>query len=192
MRNRLARAVLSLVAGSIGVAIGLYFGRFIATAVGGAVAIAASGTGASLATIALATSISWWAFIGLAGGLAWAFSALKRRRLLFVVISVAGFALGGLIAALPEMNRADRASALAALAAPVGGALAGLLIGLAARLRIRSALMPAVGAAAMAIAGPQIGSVLPSPNWIALLAPGALVGAALSALAPDESTSPPA
>jgi hypothetical protein len=65
----------------------------------------------------------------------------------------------------------------------LGGALAGLLVGLAAGLGIRAVALLIVGAAAMLIAAPQIGPALPAPDVIALLAPGALIGAALAILA---------
>lgn len=194
MRHRLPRILLSLVVGSFGIAIGLYFGRFSAGGVGLLFA-------SSRQALPLATSTTWWAFVGLLGGLGLAFSAVRQRRARFVAVSVVGFALGGAIAALPEMSRIDRSTALAALAMPLGGALAGLLAGLAAQLRVRSALILVVGVVAMAIARPHIdprGSAIPRPieswtlsDWIALLVPGALLGGALAALTPDDAIAPP-
>ena len=193
MSNRLARIVLGTLVGSIGVGIGLYFGRFVAAA-------AALPFAASRQAIPLATGAAWWAFVGLIGGLGLAFAAVNRGRVLFVLVSIVGFALGGVIAALPEAGRVDRSAALSALAVPIGGGLAGLLIGLAARLKARSALMLIAGVAALAIAAPHIdprGSAIPRPigswqlsDWLALLAPGAIIGGTLAALAPEREEPP--
>jgi len=176
--------MVSLAAGSIGVAIGLYFGRFIA----GAVALPFA---SSRQAIPLATGVTWWAFIGLIGGLGLAFTAVSERRVRFVLVSLLGFALGGAIAALPEANRLDRSSVLATLAVPLGGALAGLLTGISARLGVRSALAAIVGALAMLIAKPHLDALIPPSDWVALLAPGAMIGTALALLAPDNENAPP-
>jgi len=184
MRNRLPRILLSLVVGSFGVAIGLYFGRFIAGGVGLLFA-------SSRQALPLATSTTWWAFVGLLSGLGLAFSAVTQRRVRFVAVSVVGFAVGGAIAAWPEISRLDRGTLQAALAVPLGGALAGLLAGLAARLKVRAVPMSIVGALATVVARPHLDALIPPPDWIALLVPGALLGAALAALMPDNAIAPP-
>jgi len=206
--RRLVRLVVSLVSGSISVAIGLYFGRFIA-------GVAALPFASSRQAIPFATGISWWAFVGLIAGLALAFTALSRSRVRFIAISLLGFALGGGLAALLAMTgSADRNAIAATLAVPLGGALAGLLMGVSARLGVRSVIVAIVGALAMAIAAPHIaGSALPprslfdvllslitgstarsaadagavAANTFSLLVPGALIGAVLAALAPSEA-----
>jgi hypothetical protein len=183
MNTRIARIVLSLIVGSIGVAIGLYFGRFPAGGVGFLFR-------SSLQAISLATGVTWWAFIGLIGGLGLALSTLNKRRVRFVALSVVGFAAGGALAALLVSSSADRTAATATLAVPLGGALAGLVMGLSAGLGSRSVLILIVGALAMAIGGPYIdprSSAIPPFDVIALLAPGALIGAALAAWAPDDA-----
>jgi hypothetical protein len=204
MSRRATRIVLSAVVGSIGVAIGLYFGRFIAGGVG---VLFASSRGA----LPFATSIAWWAFIGLVGGAGLAVVAIGHRRIGFVAAALAGFALGGALAAVPEASRLDRDAALAVLATPAGGALAGLLMGLSARLKTGVVLMIVAGALAMWIAQPffdllpprsildAILSVLVGSgsstsassdagavalNTLLLFAPGALIGIALAALKP--------
>jgi hypothetical protein len=186
--RRLIRTLASLAAGSIGVAAGLYFGRFVAAGAGGLLAIGSS-AGTTRAAISLATSTAWWAFIGLIAGAGLAFTAVKTRRIQFAVITLVGFALAGALAA---WLGSTPTAPLASVALPAGGALAGLLAGLAARLKVGSALMLFVGAAAMTLAGPHIdarGSAIPRPiaswalaDWLALLAPGALMGAALGYL----------
>ncbi|HLF25632.1 MAG TPA: hypothetical protein VJG32_04800 [Anaerolineae bacterium] len=185
MSNRLARMVLSLVVGSIGVAIGLYFGRFIAGGVGLLFA-------SSRQAIPIATSTAWWAFIGLIGGLALAFSAVRKHRVLLVLASIVGFALGGAIAALPEASRIDRSALLATLAVWLGGALAGLLLGLGARLGVRALVLAAAGALAMFLARSHLEALIPPSDVFALLAPGALLGVVLAALAPERAAAPPA
>jgi len=207
MSSRVSRIVLSVVVGMVAVALGLYSGRFIALGVGLVFA-------SSLQALALATSVTWWGFIGLINGVGLGFGALRRGRLRFILMSVLGFALGGVIAAVPGMNRMDRASAIAVLATPVGGALAGLLIGLSVRLKAGVVLMVIAGALAMWIAQPffellpprsildalltaLVGSGSSTPassdagtvalNTLLLLAPGALIGAALSAWMPDHA-----
>jgi len=189
MNTRVARIVLSVIVGSIGVAIGLYFGRFPAGGVGFLFR-------SSLQAISLATGITWWAFVGLIGGLGLALSALSRHRVRFVMLTVIGFAAGGALAALLVSSSADRTAATATLAVPLGGALAGLVMGLSARMGVGAVLMLIVGALAMTIGGPYIdprSSAIPPFDVIALLVPGALIGAVLAALAPDAaSPSPPA
>src|SRR3990172_4768649 len=151
MRNRLSRIVLSLVVGSIVVAIGLYLGWFIAIGLQAARTLSGSVRAQpSRETVALVTDVTRWTFLGLTTGLGLAFAALP-----------------------------------------------GLLLGLGARLDIRSALMLIVVALAMMIAGPFIDPrssvMLPSPlrltlsDWLILLAPGALIGAILAALVPTGS-----
>ncbi len=184
MRNRLPRILLSLVVGSFGVAIGLYGGRFVAGGVGLLFA-------SSRQALPLATSTTWWAFVGLLGGLGLAFSAVSQRRVRFIVISVVGFALGGAIAAWPEISHVDRGTIQAALAVPLGGALAGLLAGLAAQLKVRAVPLSIVGALATVVARPHLDTLIPPSDWIALLAPGALLGAALAAFLPDNAVAPP-
>ena len=186
MNNRLVRIVLSLVVGSVAVAIGLYFGRFIA-------AVVALPFASSRQAIPFATGITWWAFVGLIAGLGLAFAAMGRRRVRLILASVVGFGLGGALAVLlVTAGGANRASALIALATPLGGALAGLLIGWAAGSGARSSLMLIAGALAMAIATPHIGSVIPPSDWIALLLPGAIIGATLGAIAPLTGDNPSA
>ncbi len=171
--------VLSLVLGSIGVAAGLYFGRFLA-----------GGAGLPFATsyvaLVITTGAVWWAFVGLAGGVGLAAGAMRSHRLRFVLISIVSFALGGVVAALPEAARADRASAFAWLAVASGGALAGLGIGLAAGLKARAVVTMLAGALAMFVARPYF-ALIPPSDPIALLAPGALIGAILAALVPNGS-----
>ena len=177
--RRLVRVLASLAAGSIGVAIGLYFGRFVA----GPVALPFA---ASRQAIAFATGATWWAFIGLTGGFGLAFTAVRERRIRFVLVSLLGFVLGGALAAwLGLIGSSSRNAIWAELAAPLGGALAGLLVGLAARRQARSALMAIAGALALVMARPHLDALIPPPDWVALLAPGALIGAALAVLAPD-------
>jgi hypothetical protein len=189
MNSRILKIVLSLVVGAVGVAIGLYFGRFVSAPAGLLFA-------SSRQAIPLATGITGWAFIGFIGGLGLAFTAVSRHRARFVLVSILGFALGGLLAALPEaIGRADRNSTLAVLALPLGGALAGLLLGLGAQLRTQALLTLIAGAAAMAIGGPFIGpqsSVIPPADWVALLLPGAIIGATVAVLAPVDGSVPPA
>ncbi len=176
----LIRMLASLAAGSIGVAIGLYFGRFVA-------GLAALPFAASRQAVPFATGAAWWALIGLAGSLGLAFTAVRRRRIRFVSVALVGFVLGGVLAAwLGQIGSSSRNAALTGLAAPLGGALAGLIVGLSARLQARSALLAIAGALALAIARPHLDALIPPPDWIALLAPGALIGAALAVLAPDQ------
>jgi len=182
--RRLVRIIASLAAGSIGVAIGLYFGRFIA----GAVAFPFA---TSRQAIPFATGITWWAFIGLIGGLGLAFTAVSKRRIRFILVSLLGFALGGALAAwLGMIGSSNRNATLAGLAVLLGGALAGLLTGTSAQLGVRSVLMASVGALAMTLARPHLDALIPPSDWIALLAPGALIGAALAVLAPDNGDAP--
>jgi len=180
MGNRLVRIGLSLIVGSVAVAIGLYFGRFVAAA-------AALPFASSRQAISFATSIAWWVFIGLIAGVGLALTAVSRYRFRLVLVAVVGFGLGGALAALiAGAAGADRNSALITLAMPIGGALAGTIIGLGAGLRARSAVTLIAGAVALWIAAPHIGSVIPPSDWIGLLAPGAILGAALAALAPND------
>lgn len=180
MNPRYARILYSIAGGSIGVAVGLYFGRFIA---GGA----AFPFRSSLQTIQLVTSTAWWATIGLTGGLGLAFTAIRRKRFRFVISSVLSFALGGICAALLVQAAAgDRASSLPGLAIPLAGALSGLLIGLAAGLKSRALTMLIVGALALAIAAPHIGAPFPPNDIPALIVPGALLGMALAVLSYDQ------
>ncbi len=179
MNHRLVRIVLSLIAGSICVAIGLYFGRFIAGGVGFLVA-------SSRQAIPFATGITWWAFTGLIAGVGLTFTAVRKRRFRVFVASFVGFALGGALAVvLATAAGGDRNSVVIVLAVPLGGALAGLLMGVSAELGARVVVMMLAGAAALWIAAPQIGSVIPPSDWISLLAPGAIIGAVLAALAKD-------
>ncbi|HKZ84741.1 MAG TPA: hypothetical protein VJ793_13885 [Anaerolineae bacterium] len=198
MRNRLSRIVLSLVVGSIVVAIGLYLGWFIAIGLQAARTLSGSVRAQpSRETVALVTDVTRWTFLGLTTGLGLAFAALHKHRVRFLLASIAGFALGGALASWLVVTSLDRAAPAATLALPLGGALAGLLLGLGARLDIRSALMLIVVALAMMIAGPFIDPrssvMLPSPlrltlsDWLILLAPGALIGAILAALVPTGS-----
>lgn len=198
MNKRVSRIVLSLVLGSIGVAAGLYLGWFVAVGLQVARTLSGSaGAQPSRETVALVTDVTRWAFLGLTAGLGLAFAALHKRRVRFLLASIAGFALGGTLASWLVVTSLDRAAPAATLALPLGGALAGLLLGLGARLDIRSALMLIVVALAMMIAGPFIDPrssvILPSPlrltpgDWIILLTPGALIGAILAALVPNGS-----
>jgi hypothetical protein len=179
MNKRVSRIVLSLVLGSIGVAAGLYFGRFLA-----------GGAGLPFATsyvaLVITTGAVWWAFVGLTGGVGLAAGAVRSHRLRFVSISMASFALGGVVAALPEVARADRASTLALMAIPLGGALAGLGIGLAAGMKERAVIMMLTGALAMFVARPYF-ALIPPSDPLALLAPGALIGVVLAALVSNVS-----
>lgn len=181
MSHRLGRIALSTLVGAVAVAIGLYFGRFVAAA-------AALPFASSRQAIPLATGTTWWAFTGLIAGVGFALTAVSAHRIRVALVSILGFGLGGALAAVFTIaSGADRAPALTTLGAPLGGplggALAGLLVGLAAGLGIRAVALLIVGAAAMLIAAPQIGPALPAPDVIALLAPGALIGAALAILA---------
>ena len=197
--RRLVRIIASLAAGSIGVAIGLYLGWFAAAGLQAA-RIFATRNQLSLGAIALITETVRWAFIGLIGGSGLAFTVVNQRRLVFILASILGFALGGALTALLVFGNLNRNAASATLGVPLGGALAGLLSGLGARLGIRSVLMLIVTALAMVIGGlfidPRSPGILPSPlrlgltDWIALLAPGALIGAALAVLAPDNGDAP--
>ena len=185
MGNRLVRIVLSLIVGSVAVAIGLYFGRFVA-------AVAALPFASSRQALPFATGITWWMFIGLLAGVGLALTAVSRKRVRLFLASVVGFGLGGALAALvARAAGATRNSARVAIAMPVGGALAGLLLGLGMGLRARSVVVLIAGAVALWIATPHIGSVIPPSDWIALLAPGAILGAVLAALAPSERAVPP-
>lgn len=173
--RHLVRVLLAAVAGSIGVALGLYFGRFIA----GAVAFPFA---SSRQAIPFVTGAAWWGIIGLLGGMALAFAVTKIGRLPFVAMTLVGFALGGVLAALLQsLSATSRDAALAGLGAPLGGALAGLLAGLGARLGARSVATLLAGALAMWIARPHFDFIPPS-DLLALLAPGAILGAALAAL----------
>ncbi len=186
MRNRVVKVLLSLVVGAVGMAIGLYFGRFV-----GAVGVLFA---SSRQTSALVADTARWIFLGLIGGLGLAFTAVSRQRVRFVLVSLVGFALGGALASYLVFSSAGRNTLQASLAVPVGGALAGLLLGLSARLGIRSVLMLVASALAMLIAGAYIdprGSVIPPSDWLSLLAPGALVGAVLAALVPEPGDAPP-
>jgi hypothetical protein len=200
MSNRLARIGLSAVVGSAGIAIGLYAGYFAAL---GSQLLRNLTGGAQLSRemVALVADVTRWLFLGLMIGLGLSLTAVTRRRILFGVASIVGFGLGGALASWLVASNPNRSVAPATLAVPLGGALAGLLIGLSAQLRTRAALMLIIGAIAMAIGGPLIDPrtsvVLPPPwrlalsEWIALLAPGAIIGIALAALAPEREESPP-
>lgn len=187
MSRRVGRIVLSIVVGSFGVAIGLYFGRFPAGALGFLFR-------SSLQTITFATAITWWAFTGLIGGLGLAFTAMSTHRIRFVILTTLGFGAAGALVALLVSSSSSRDAALATLAVPAGGALAGLVMGLAARLRVKAVLILIAGALALAIGGPYIdprSSAIPPVNLVALLVPGALIGGALAAFAPERTDAPP-
>lgn len=179
MNERAARILLSFVLGSIGVALGLYFGRFLA-----------GGAGLPFATsyvaLVITTGAVWWAFVGLTGSVGLAAGAVRSHRLRFVLNSIVSFALGGVVAALPEAARADRVSAFAWLAVTSGGALAGLGLGLGAGLKARAVVMMLAGALGMLVSRPYF-ALIPPSDLMALLAPGALMGAALAALVPNGS-----
>jgi len=183
--RRPVTVLLCLAAGSIAVAAGLYFGRFIALGAGSLVVMGASGQGASLNAISLITGIAWWAFMGLIAAPSLGYSALsKPHRLRFVWMTILGFALGGLLAALlGQAGIAGRDTLLSNAAVPLGGALAGLLMGFGARLGVRAAILAIALAVAMLIARPLL-ALIPPSDLVVLLAPGAIAGATLAALTP--------
>lgn len=176
--RRVVQILLSIITGSIGVAFGLYFGRFVSVAL-------AFPFASSRQALNLVTTISWWASIGLSGGLGLAFTAINNRRARFVVGTLLSFALSGMLAAVVSAaGEANRDLTLSSLAIPVAGALSGLLVGLLAGLKARALTMLIVGGLAMAIAAPHIGSFIPPSDILALLLPGALIGMALAVLSP--------
>lgn len=178
MNRQLIRFALCVVVGAIAVGIGLYFGRFIAGA-------AAFPFASSRQAISFVTGIVWWAFIGVMLGLGLALTGATERRARLVLLTVLGFALGGALAAwLGSMGSADRNATLTTLSAPLGGVVAGLLMGWGARLGLRALAMAVVAGVAMLIARPHLEALIPPSDVLALLIPGVLIGAALAALAP--------
>lgn len=196
MNTRITRIVLSLIVGSIGVAIGLYLGWLVAVGLQLVRVLTDSAGGQpSREATALVTDVTRWVFLGLLCGLGLALTGVSRHRVRFVVFAILGFAAGGALASLLVVTSLNRTSPAAMLGVPLGGAVAGLLLGFGARLGVRSVALLVVVAVALLIGGqfidPRSDFVLPSPlsltlaDWIALLVPGALIGAALAAWTPD-------
>lgn len=200
MNKRVSRVVWSAAAGAIGAGVGLYAGWGAGPGV--SLLLISANVPLSRETSALLIDSTRWLLLGLFVAVSLAVTAVRRNRARFVLLSVLGFALGGVVTSLLVVSSANRAGVVPSLAVPVGGAVAGLLMGLGAGLRSRSLVMALAAAIALVVGAqfidPRSSALLPPPQrlspaeWIALLVPGALIGAALAGLLPAEAEAAPA